>query len=110
MDPIIRANATDIICGSPFPNLRELTAISEEYGDLFGGPKNWLKLYKQATPKKYDFAYMKLNNPPEFYKNFEKVIGTGGMIKKDDEDSTGTVIDEQVEQEKQPLLLCFFWS
>jgi hypothetical protein len=79
VDPIIRANATDVIVGSPFPNMKELTAISEEYGDLFNSPQNWLKLYKQSTPNKYDFCYMKLSNPPLLYKNFEKVITTGGQ-------------------------------
>ena len=79
VDPIIRANATDVIVGSPFPNMKELTAISEEYGDLFNSPDNWLKLYKQCTPNKYDFCYMKLSNPPLLYKNFEKVIATGGQ-------------------------------
>lgn len=78
VDPIIRANATSVIVGSPFPNQRELNAIAEEYGDIFNGPKNWLKLYKKATPKRYDFAFMKMSNPPVMYKNFEKVIGTGG--------------------------------
>ena len=54
-------------------------AISEEFGDLFRGSDNWLKLYKQCTPKKYDFCYMKLSkNPPLMYKNFEKLIATGG--------------------------------
>ena len=79
VDPIIRANATDVIVGSPFPNMKELTAISEEYGDLFNSPQNWIKLYKQCTPNKYDFCYMKLSNPPLMYKNFEKVIATGGQ-------------------------------
>jgi hypothetical protein len=79
VDPIIRANATDVIVGSPFPNMKELTAISEEYGDLFNSPQNWLKLYKQSTPNKYDFCYMKLSNPPLLYKNFEKVVATGGQ-------------------------------
>lgn len=79
LDPIIRANATDVIVGSPFPNSKELTAISEEYGDLFQGPKEWIRLYKKCTPKKYDFAYMKMSNPPLMYKNFEKVMGVGGM-------------------------------
>ena len=64
VDPIIRANATSVIVGSPFPNQRELNAISEEYGDIFNGPKNWMKLYKKATPKRYDFAFMKMSNPP----------------------------------------------
>ncbi len=79
VDPIIRANATDVIVGSPFPNMKELTAISEEYGDLFNSPQNWLKLYKQSTPSKYDFCYMKLSNPPLLYKNFEKIVATGGQ-------------------------------
>ena len=83
VDPIIRSNATDVIVGSPFPNQRELGAIAEEYGDLFGGPKNWLKKYKQATPNKYDFAYMKMSNPPLMFKNFEKVVATGGIQKED---------------------------
>ena len=74
LDPIIRANATDLIVGSPFPNQREITAISEEFGDMFGGPDKWLELYKKATPKKYDFGYMKLTNPPRFFKKFEEEL------------------------------------
>jgi hypothetical protein len=85
VDPIIRANATDVLVGSPFPNQRELNAISEEYGDQFHGPKEWLKYYHQCTPNKYDFCYMKLGNPPIMYKNFEKVMVTGGQKKMEDE-------------------------
>ena len=79
LSPIIRANITDLVVGSPFPNQRELDAIAEEFGDQFGSPENWLKLYKEATPKKYDFAYMKLTNPPRMFSNFEKEL----IIKKD---------------------------
>lgn len=74
LDPILRVNITDLVVGSPFPNQRDLEAVAEEFGDQFGGKDNWLKLYKQATPKKYDFAYMKLTNPAEFFSNFEKQI------------------------------------
>jgi len=74
LDPIIRANITDLIVGSPFPNQREISAISEEFGDMFGGPDNWIELYKKATPKKYDFASMKLTNPPRFFKKFEEEL------------------------------------
>ena len=85
VSPIIRANATDIIIGSPFPNQKELEAIAEEYGDLFGGAENWLKHYRIATPNKYDFCYLDLqSNPPLMYSNFEKLILTGGY-KNDDE-------------------------
>lgn len=80
VSPIIRANATDVIIGSPFPNQRELERIGEEYGDLFGGKDRWLSIYKKATPNKYDFLYMDLqSNPPLAYHNFEKVVATGGV-------------------------------
>jgi len=85
VSPIVRANATDVIIGSPFPNQKELEAIAEEYGDLFGGAENWLKHYRIATPNKYDFCYLDLqSNPPLMYSNFEKLILTGGY-KNDDE-------------------------
>tara|TARA_R110002020_G_scaffold73642_1_gene188971 strand:+ start:3462 stop:4256 length:795 start_codon:yes stop_codon:yes gene_type:complete len=87
VSPIIRANATDVIVGSPFPNQKELLAVAEEYGDLFGGSDNWLRLYRLATPNKYDFAYMSLqDNPPVMYHNFEKVIATGGYKGEDEKE------------------------
>lgn len=72
LDPVLRANITDLIVGSPFPNLRDLTAVAEEFGDQFGSQENWLKLYKQCTPNKYDFCYCKLTNPPRIFKSFEE--------------------------------------
>lgn len=79
VSPIIRANATDVIVGSPFPNQKELLAIAEEFGDLFGGADNWLKHYRIACPNKYDFCYMDLqSNPPLMYSNFDKVVLVGG--------------------------------
>jgi hypothetical protein len=74
LNPILRANITDLIVGSPFPNTRDLSAVAEEFGDQFGGANKWLELYKQATPNKYDFGYMKLSNPPKFFKNFEEQL------------------------------------
>jgi hypothetical protein len=89
VSPIIRANATDVIIGSPFPNQKELMAVAEEYGDLFNGPENWLRLYRKATPNKYDFCYMDLqSNPPIMYSNFEKQIATGGYKTDMDKDDT----------------------
>ena len=93
VSPIVRANATDVIVGSPFPNQKELEAIGLEYGDLFGGVDNWLKHYRIATPNKYDFCYMDLqSNPPLMYSNFEKLVLTGGYktdneVKIDKDDS-----------------------
>ena len=94
VSPIIRANATDVIIGSPFPNQKELLRVAEEYGDLFGGADNWLRLYRKATPNKYDFCYMDLqSNPPLMYHNFSKVVGSGGFAR--DSDSEEEDIDEE---------------
>ena len=89
VSPIIRANATDIIVGSPFPNNRELWNIALEYGDSFNGPHNWLKMYRRATKNKYDFCYMDMqSNPPIMYSNFSTVIGTGGFAGNDSDDDS----------------------
>ena len=82
VSPVIRSNATNMIIGSPFPNMKELGKIAEEIGDQFGGYDNFLKIYYTATPEKYDFLYLDLqSNPPLAYKNFEKVIAQGGQHK-----------------------------
>ena len=78
VSPIIRQNATNVIVGSPFPNRKELGKVSEEYGDLFGGSDQFLKLYQYATPDRYNFIHLDLqSNPPIMYKNFDEVIAVG---------------------------------
>jgi hypothetical protein len=79
--PIIRQNATNVLVGSPFPNQKELGKMAEEYGDVFGGADNWLKIYKKATPDKYNFLHMDFqSNPPKAYRNFEELIAEGANI------------------------------
>jgi len=92
LSPVVRANITDLIVGSPFPNMRDLSAVAEEFGDMFNGPENWINLYKKATPKKYDFAYMKLTNPPRFFKKFEEEF----PVKSTNEEISKEVIEESV--------------
>ena len=76
--PIIRQNATNVVVGSPFPNQKELGKMAEEYGDSFGGPDNWLRIYQLATPNRYDFLHMDFqSNPPKAYHNFETLIAEG---------------------------------
>ena len=92
VSPIIRANATDVIIGSPFPNQAELGAVAEEYGDMFGGKDNWIRLYRLCTPNKYDFCYMDLQeNPPLMYHNFVKVVARG---QTDEGDPDTTPVEE----------------
>ena len=100
VSPVVRANATDVIIGSPFPNQKELLAVAEEYGDLFNGPDNWLRLYRKCCPNKYDFCYMDLqSNPHIMYSNFEKQIAIGGFADKDADKSINTNMDDQTEEE-----------
>tara|TARA_R110002012_G_scaffold289289_1_gene482298 strand:- start:16 stop:879 length:864 start_codon:yes stop_codon:yes gene_type:complete len=80
VSPVIRSNCTNMIIGSPFPNMKELGKIAEEMGDQFGGADNFLKIYYQATPNKYDFLYLDLqSNPPLAYHNFDEIIAVGGQ-------------------------------
>mgnify|MGYP003148909817 CR=1 FL=1 len=81
VSPIIRQNATAVIIGSPFPNHKELLKVAEEYGDMFGGQENWLKIYTLATPNRYDFLFMNLNeNPAVAYSSFLKGVAIGDKI------------------------------
>jgi hypothetical protein len=81
VSPVIRQNATNVIIGSPFPNQKELGKISEEFGDMFGGPRNFMKIYKIATPERYNFLHLDLQeNPPKAYKNFETLVAIGDKI------------------------------
>ena len=92
---ITRQNATNVIVGSPYPNIAELKKIAESYGDLFGGEKKWLQLYKLATPNKYDFLHMNLQeNPPTAHSGFsttplavgDKIINASLPNLSDEED------------------------
>ena len=86
VSPVIRQNATAVIIGSPFPNQKELLKVAEEYGDMFGGAENWLKIYKLACPERYKFLYMDLaENPAEAYACFEKKIAIGEKILVNDQ-------------------------
>ena len=78
---VIRQNATNLIIGSPFPNKMELNKIAESFGDIFGGKDHFLKIYKIATPNRYDFLHCDLQaNPPLAYHNFESLVARGPDI------------------------------
>ena len=104
VSPVIRSNATNMIIGSPFPNMKELGKIAEEIGDQFGGADNFLKIYYTATPEKYDFLYLDLqSNPPLAYHNFEKVIATGGQHKEMEGGIEGAVSGATPEVPKEDM-------
>tara|TARA_R110001592_G_scaffold203657_1_gene453502 strand:+ start:13656 stop:14420 length:765 start_codon:yes stop_codon:yes gene_type:complete len=68
---LVRQNTTDFIMGAPNPSTTEILKISEEYGALFEGDKKFRKLYRKCAPKRYDFAYFRLqNNPAEAWASF----------------------------------------
>ena len=75
LETTIRQNATFAIIGSPNPNEKEILKMSEEFGDRYGGQQNFLKLYKEASKKKYGFLYLDLqSNPSKAYSGFGKLI------------------------------------
>ena len=88
---VIRQNATFCIIGGPNPNDKEVGKIAEEFAGNFGGERNFTKLYKQATSKKYNFLYLNLqSNPALAYRNFETLIYSSGDVrdeKKNEEDN-----------------------
>ena len=102
VSPIIRQNATAVIVGSPFPNRKELLKVAEEYGDMFGGPENWLRIYRLATPNRYDFLFMNLNeNPATAFHCFEKQIAEGERIFTDTSNiDVSDIIDGKKELKK----------
>jgi len=100
---VVRQNATNVIIGSPFPNQKELNKIAEEYGDMFGGMMNFLRIYKIATPNRYDFLHLDLQeNPPVAYHNFEKPIAIGEKIISGDKNISIEEEDEEVEEVSPP--------
>ena len=55
--------------------------IAEAFGDMYGGPRQWLQIYRLCTPNRYDFAHFDLQaNPPLAYHNFETLIAKGSTI------------------------------
>ena len=98
VSPIIRSNATNMIIGSPFPNMKELGKIAEEIGDQFSGADNFLKIYYTATPEKYDFLYLDLqSNPPLAYRNFDEIIAVGGQHREEGGFEAGDIAGKQAE-------------
>ena len=78
---VVRQNTTNLIVGSPFPNRKELMKIAEEFGDVFGGPQQFLKVYALCTPERYDFMHCDLQaNPPLAYHCFDHVVAEGDKI------------------------------
>jgi hypothetical protein len=81
ISPIARQNCQNLIITSPFPNYKEMRKISEEFGDVVGGDKAFLSIYKYATPNRYDFLHMDLqSNPVKCYRNFDTLIAEGQTL------------------------------
>tara|TARA_Y100000114_G_C11698654_1_gene297325 strand:- start:228 stop:977 length:750 start_codon:yes stop_codon:yes gene_type:complete len=73
--PVVRQNATFLIMGSPNNNSKEILKLAEEFSEIVGGEEKFLSLYKEATPARHNFLYIKLDsNPTEVYKNFTDLI------------------------------------
>jgi len=101
---VIRQNATNVIIGSPFPNRKELEKIAEEYGDLYGGQDQFLKMYAIATPNRYDFLHLDLQeNPPEAYHNFERKIAIGEKLLEGMDVDAEDIFDNGSDKNEDPV-------
>jgi len=75
---LVRQNVSDFLLGAPNPSTTEIIKISEEYGALFEGEKNFRKLYRKCAPVRYSFMYCRLqNNPAEAWASFNKRMYLG---------------------------------
>ena len=89
---VIRQNATHAIFGSPNPNSQEMEKICEEFGSLYEGKDNFLKLYNRAAQKRFDFLYLDLhNNPTRAFRNFGELIYQG---KSNEERNEAMTLDD----------------
>ena len=69
---------------------------------MFGGAKNWVKIYKLATPERYSFLYMDLaENPPIAYRNFEEVIAIGEKIQKSTQGISADLSDSESDENEK---------
>ena len=75
LSPIIRSNATSVIITKQ-NNDNELNKITEEYAPMFGGDKEFLRLYNEAINfEPYSFLYLRLDeNPAHAWISFNKRI------------------------------------
>tara|TARA_R110000803_G_scaffold182404_3_gene244738 strand:- start:5850 stop:6713 length:864 start_codon:yes stop_codon:yes gene_type:complete len=98
VSPIARQNCQNLIITSPFPNQKEMLKISEEFGDVLGGDKQFLKIFKYATPDRYDTLHINLqDNPVTAWRNFTEKIATGNVTHFD----TGSVDIGEYEGKEQ---------
>jgi hypothetical protein len=101
---VVRQNCTNLIVGSPFVNQAELSKIADEFGDMYGGAKRFIEIYRLCTPNKYDFAHFDLqSNPPIAMRCFETVIAHGGEIlsRGESEHNQNADIDSTEEETKK---------
>lgn len=71
LNPVIRANLTDLLFSGMIRNQKELEGIFSAYGDSFGGEENLKQLFKQVQGEPYQWLYLRMDRAkPEAYKNF----------------------------------------
>ena len=57
--PTLRQNASGYLIGQ-VKSTKEYIKMEEEFANLFGGKKNFKKIYDEATKGRYDFLYLNL--------------------------------------------------
>ena len=80
LGPTIRNNCNAFICMN-LQNMSELEKISLEYNGMFGGDKNFRKIYAKATEQPYDFLFLDLQpNKARAFRNFEEQLAEADQL------------------------------
>jgi hypothetical protein len=83
-NPVLRSNASGYIIGK-VKSISEFKKMSEQFGGLFGGEKNFKKIYLKAVSNgKYNFLYLDLKNRKAF-QNFTTLLYDDNKDENDDE-------------------------
>ena len=95
--PILRNNATTVLL-SHFSNEKENKKIEEEFGEFYGGMKNFMKLYhgNLGGAERFDFLVLRLdNNPATMEHGFGNVVYNGTTYTGDGDKQESIPITER---------------
>ena len=98
MSPLIRANATGVLISTNIKNKREISSLTDEYGDAVGGVGNFMKMFNYCAQEEYAWLYLQLDTG-RAYKNFtEQIYPT---VSKDLEQENSDLEEDDVNEDEE---------
>ena len=93
---VIRAQATTVMISSKLRNQKEIEALIEEYGDMYGGAENFMKMFNYVKKEKWAWLYLALDTGCA-YKNFTEMLHDGdNLLKANGEEGELEEDDEEI--------------